>query len=54
MRHVSEGQVRKLQALYKEEFHVNLSLEEARDVARRLVTLFCPQINEIHPLRSEK
>ncbi len=53
-RKVSEAQVIRLQALYKECFGVNLTFDEADDAARRLVTLFCPNFDEIHTLRSEK
>lgn len=54
MRKVSDSQICKLQVLYRKHFDVNLSFEEAKDIARRLVTMFCPQIDEVHPLRSEK
>lgn len=53
-RRVSEKQLVRLQALYKECFGVNLTLDEAADAARRLVTLFCPLNDEIHTLRPEK
>ena len=54
MREVSDGQIAKLQALYKKCFSVTLTVEEAKDAARRLLTLFCPDFDEIYPLRPEK
>jgi len=38
---ISEEQVERLRALYKKHFNVTLTEADARDVARRLVTLFC-------------
>lgn len=48
---VSDKQVVRLQGLYEECFGVTLTFDEAKDAARRLLTLFCPHVDAIHSLR---
>lgn len=51
---VSNEAIEYLRGLYKSEYGANLTFEEAKEAARRLVAIYCQPLDEIHPLRSQK